>query len=408
MMTDMKKIPLLAAGFIAATAFFGGPAIANDAALTGSVVAANSDAYEQGRRALDRAEWQRARDAFEEAARSGANMDASLYWKAYSESKLRDFSAAQESIARLKAGFPKSQWIDDAEALALEMRGTKSPKALPEDEELKLYALQMLMMNDPERAEPLLKKYIEEGKSDELRDKAMFILLQHPNATDSEVLRGALSQVANVQLKISAIRLLGMLDDEKSRAMLDKVYRESDDLTVKHMIIQSYMTQDNVERLAEIARNEKDVSLRRQAVTMLGVTGEINRIADMYKTATDPEIRRAMLQGFALSGDGELLFDLLENEKDPEIRSAAIQHLIMVDVDNLGPRLQKIYENSTSASDKNALVQVMAMNGEAEPLIALYKKEENPEVRRHILQSMALFMDDPEVADFFESFLEEK
>lgn len=370
-------------------------------------LAASQDAYERGRQALDRAEWTAARDAFRNAVEAGENVEASMYWKAYAESKMKNFSAARETIARLKAAYPRSQWVDDAEALALEMSGPRTPGKLPEDEELKLYALQMLMMNDPERAEPLLEEYIKEGKSDELRDRAMFILLQHPDAANSDLLNDALSQAMNIPLKMSAIRLLGMLDDEKSRALLDKVYRESEEPAVKHMIIQSYMTQGNAERLAEIARNEKDLHLKRQAVTMLGVTGEIGLIADMYKTAKDPDIRRAMLQGFALAGDGEMLFKLLETEKDPEIRSAAIHHLIMVDMENLGPKLKKLYEGSSSVEDRNALVQVMAMNGEAETLIALYEKEKNPEVRRHILQSMAMFMDDPAVADFFESFLKE-
>ncbi|HEX6929494.1 MAG TPA: tetratricopeptide repeat protein [Gammaproteobacteria bacterium] len=377
-------------------------------AVNTGVLAAGSDAYEQGRRALDRAEWSAARDAFRTAVESGENVEASMYWKAYAESKMKNFPAARETIARLKAAYPESQWVDDAEALALEMSGPRAPGKLPEDEELKLYALQMLMMNDPERAEPLLEEYIKEGKSDELRDRAMFILLQHPDAANSDLLNDALSQAMNIPLKMSAIRLLGVLDDEKSRALLDKVYRESEEDAVKHMIIQAYMTQGNAERLAEIARTEKDLDLKRQAVTMLGVTGEIGLIADMYKTAADPEIRRAMLQGFALAGDGEMLFKLLETETDPETRSAAIHHLIMVDVENLGPKLKKLYENSSSIEDRNALVQVMAMNGEAETLIALYETEKSPEVRRHILQSMAIFMDDPAVADFFESFLKEE
>lgn len=377
-------------------------------AVNTGVLAAGSDAYEQGRRALDRAEWSAARDAFRTAVESGENVEASMYWKAYAESKMKNFPAARETIARLKAAYPESQWVDDAEALALEMSGPRAPGKLPEDEELKLYALQMLMMNDPERAEPLLEEYIKEGKSDELRDRAMFILLQHPDAANSDLLNDALSQAMNIPLKMSAIRLLGVLDDEKSRALLDKVYRESEEDAVKHMIIQAYMTQGNAERLAEIARTEKDLDLKRQAVTMLGVTGEIGLIADMYKTAADPEIRRAMLQGFALAGDGEMLFKLLETETDPETRSAAIHHLIMVDVENLGPKLKKLYENSSSVEDRNALVQVMAMNGEAETLIALYETEKSPEVRRHILQSMAIFMDDPAVADFFESFLKEE
>lgn len=402
----MKTLPKITAaiclGLMMSTSTF-----ANDIALAASV-SAPSENYEAGRRALDRAEWDEARDAFARSVRSGANVDAALYWKAYSEVKLKDYSAAQESIARLKAGFPKSQWVDDAEALALEINGIRNPRTLPEDDELKLYALQMLMMNDPERAEPLLKKYIENGKSDELREKAMFILLQHPDAASSEVLQGALNQATNIQLKISAVRLLGMLGDEKSRELLDKAYRESKDQTVKHMIIQSYMMHDNAERLAEIARNETDLGLKRQAVTMLGVTGEIGRIRDLYGKTKDPEIRRAMMQGFAMAGDGEMIFEILETETDPEMRRAAIQHLIMVDAPNLDEKLLGIYAKSQSPEEKGAIVQAMAMHGEADALIGLYKQERDPEIRRSILQSMALFMDDDRVADFFEEFLQEK
>src|SRR5690606_38581893 len=119
-----------------------------------------------------------------------------------------------------------------------------------------------------------------------------------------------------------------------------------------------------------------------------GVTGEIGLIRDMYKTEKDPEIRSAMLQGFALADEGEMLFEILETEKDPEIRSTAIQHLIMVDVEGLGERLKKLYDDSLSKGDKTALVQVMAMQGEAETLISMYHKEKDPEIRRHILQSM--------------------
>lgn len=400
----MKTYSIIAAGLLALA-----PPLtaAADVALA-ATAKAPSDAYEQGRRALDRAEWQAAREAFDKAIRQGENVDASLYWKAYAETKAKDVASARESIARLKAGFPSSQWVDDAEALAIELRGGRSGDKLPEDEELKLYALQMLMLNDPERAEPLLKKYIEEGKSDELREKAMFILLQHPDAANSDLLQGALAPAASIQMKMSAIRLLGMLDDEKSRELLDKAYRESEETAVKHMIIQSYMMQDNAEKLARIARNEKDPELKRQAVHMLAVTGEIDRIRDMYKSTDDPDIRRAMMQGFAMAGEGEFLLEVLENETDPEIRDAAISHLVMVDSPNLAERLANIYRRTDRASEKRGLVQAMAMHGESDPLIALYRQEKDPEIRRQILQSMALFMDDERVADFFEEFLKEE
>lgn len=386
---------------------FAAPVHAGSTALTAATVAASNKSYEDGRRALDRGEWQQAREAFDRAAKSGTNVDGALYWKAYAEMKLKDYPASKETIARLRAAYPQSRWAKDAHALELEMRGPRGD-ALPEDEEMKLYALQMLMMNNPERAEPLLKKYIEEGKSDELREKAMFILLQHPDAAGSDVLNSALSQATNIPLKISAVRLLGMLGDDKSRELLDQAYRESNESAVKHMIIQSYMMQKNGERLAEIIRTETDAGLKRQAVTMLGVIGEIGRVRDLYNTTDDTGIRRAMMQGFAMAGEGEMLLDVLEKETDPEVRMAAVNHLMMVDAPNLGDRLSRIYDNSRSAKEKTGVIRAMAMRGESESLIAIYRKETDTKVRREILQSMALFMNDARVADFFEDVLQEK
>jgi hypothetical protein len=384
-----------------------GPLFEGNPAWAATDTVASGSAYEAGRRAMDRAEWQEAREAFERAARAGASADAALYWKAYSEMKLKDFTDAKETIARLRAAYPQSRWTRDADALELEMRGPHGGDQLPEDEEMKLYALQMLMMNDPKRAEPLLRQYIEEGGSDNLRERAMFILLNHPDAAHSDLLSNALAPGINMNLKMSAIRLLGVLDDPKSRELLDRAYEESTKAAVKHMIIQAYMTQGNIDRLAEIALTEQNVSLQRQAVTMLGVSGEIGRVRDLYQSTDDTGIRRAMMQGFAMAGEGDVLLEVLESETDSDLRKAAINHLVMVRSPDLGERLMQIYTKSTDAQEKGSLLRTLAMKGESDALISLYRGEQDIELRRQILQSMAMFMNNARVADFFEEILQE-
>ena len=89
--------------------------------------------YNRGTAALNDGQWQKALDAFQQVAKSGGRRaDGALYWKAYTENKMGNRSAATASIAELRKQFPKSTWLKDAGALEIEMKQGTSQALRPE------------------------------------------------------------------------------------------------------------------------------------------------------------------------------------------------------------------------------------------------------------------------------------
>ena len=116
--------------------------------------------YAQGTTALDRGEFDKAAQAFTQAAAlKGERADGALYWSAYAQNKRGRRDDALQAITSLKSSYPKSRWLRDARALEVEIRQASGQSAVPDrngDEDLKLMALGGLMNADPDRALPLV------------------------------------------------------------------------------------------------------------------------------------------------------------------------------------------------------------------------------------------------------------
>ena len=120
--------------------------------------------YARGTAALDTARYEKALQAFAEAAAlKGEKADSSLYWKAFSEYKVRPCRLRWSRSRRCRRGIPDSRWLEQALALEFEVKASMgkpvSPAATP-DEELKLLALDGLLHTDSEQALPMLEKMI--------------------------------------------------------------------------------------------------------------------------------------------------------------------------------------------------------------------------------------------------------
>jgi len=80
--------------------------------------------YDDATEAIDEGQWDKAADKFAQvAAMKGKKADGALYWKAYAENKAGRRSEAVTTIAELRKNYPKSNYLKDANALELEMRG---------------------------------------------------------------------------------------------------------------------------------------------------------------------------------------------------------------------------------------------------------------------------------------------
>src|SRR5260370_12538151 len=128
-------LTLLAVGAVRQTAAqqFSARPKATGFAQQGNNAAANAMSS-GGRHLIDEAQWAKAEDKFAQYISSypkEKNLDAAMYWMAYSQYKLRKFNQSKETIDRLLKTYEKTTWKEDAELLLAQLPGAVTVKVDP-------------------------------------------------------------------------------------------------------------------------------------------------------------------------------------------------------------------------------------------------------------------------------------
>ncbi len=289
--------------------------------------------YDEAQDALDERKWERAAELFGRAAQAGGpQADDALYWRAYALHKAGRKADALAVLKRLRESFPKSNWVDDAKTLEVEINaagGTTNPEQV-DDEELKLFAINGLMGAEPERAVPLLQKFLRGNHSVRLKEKALFVLSQ----ADSPEARKTLLEIArggsHPELQRRAIEYLGVSGDH---AALRELYR-SGGPAIRERVLQAMLVAGDAEGLAAIARAESDPRLRRKAIHTLGVTGgkgSGESLKAIYAAFPDRETRMAVIEALFVQDNARALIEIFRTEKDPALKREAVQKLTLID-----------------------------------------------------------------------------
>lgn len=349
--------------------------------------------YSAGTEALDAKRWDKAAQEFADAARiDGARADAALYWKAYAESRLGRRADAAGTLGALKKRFPKSRWLKDARALEIEMRqgadgaagaaGEDAP-----DDELKLIAINSLAGSDPERAIPLLEKILAGNGSEEMKERALFVLTQ----SGSPKARSVVAEIArgrrNADLQEEAIRYLGTVGGRQSHDLLAEIYA-SGNAQAKESVLHAYMTSGDRERLLAAAKGEKSPELRETAIQLLGAMGDRASLWQLYQTETSADVKGAILNGLATGGDVEHVAELARTEKNPELRAEAIQRLGIMGT-KTEPILVSIFKAEKDPELRDAALNGLFVQGSSHALIELARAEKNREMKAEIVQKLS-------------------
>jgi len=231
-------------------------------------------AYERGARALDHRQYEEAAKAFAEAVKESSRADGALYWKAYAQSRLGQGADALNALAELQKAYAQSRWLNDAKALAIEIRQAEGKPVSPEaqaDEELKLLAINGVMRSDPEKAVPILEKMLQGPGSPRLKERALFVLLQNGSPRAREAVMNVARGGSNPDLQQSAIRSLGVFGGEQSRDLLAELYPKVTDARVKREILKALFVRGAADKIVAIARAETNADLKKDAVSKLSL-----------------------------------------------------------------------------------------------------------------------------------------
>ncbi len=288
--------------------------------------------YFRGVRALDKREFEEAIQRFSDVARqSKSRGDAALYWKAYAQNRLGRRDDALATLEELRKSFVSSRWLDDAKALEVEVRQAAGRPVSPEgenDEELKLIAINSLMSSDPERALPLLEKLVQGSHSPKLKERALFVLAQSGSARGREIVTRIAKGQSNPDVQLKAVEYLGLFGGTESRQALSEIYSASTDIPVKRAILRSFAIAKERDRLVAAAKGEKDQELRREAIRGLGIDDKAtDALTSLYATEADIEVRKEVIRALSLRDNAKSLVALARKETNPELKKEIVQSL---------------------------------------------------------------------------------
>jgi len=361
------------------------------------------EVYSAAKDALDNGQYDNAIRQFDEVAKlHGRKADGALYWKAYALNKTGNKAQALTTIGELRKTYPRSTWLRDAAALEQEMRGPANPESIS-DEELKLLALQSLMNSDPEKAVPMLEKVIQGNYPEKLKQRALFVLSQSGSEKAQQILMGLAKANNQPELQKKAIQYMGM-GGSRNRPALKEIYNSATDVSVKKAVFQAWLMCNCKEDVAALAKTEKSPELRREAIRYLGMMGGRAELLDFYKNSPDKETRKEAVGAMLLCGCGHELAEIVQTEKDPEILDKAINTLGLVGGEESLTALTNIYNSQTAVPTKKKVINSLFLHGAGKEMVALARKETNPELKRELIQKMSL-MSSPEITDYMMEIL---
>lgn len=350
-------------------------------------------AYERARASLDRRNWDDAINRFNDVVTmKGDRADAALYWKAYAESRAGRAADAQATIAALRSGYPKSRYLNDANALEVELKrggGQQVSPASQQDEDLKLLAIQGLQHSSPEQAVPLLEQILNSSNSPRVKERALYVLALSDSPRAREILVGLAKGGGNPDLQRKAIDYLAMHGRRGDQSLLEDVYRSTNDIEVRRRVLRGYMQTDDRGRLLAVAQNESNEELRATAIRYLGNSGGRTELASLYAKEASPAVRAQIVRSLGQAGAAEQLRDVVRNEKDADVRRQAIRAFAMVGREKTGTALRDMYATESTPEGKRAIMQAMHAQDDAEGLVAIARRESDPELKEYAVRRLS-------------------
>jgi hypothetical protein len=445
MNTRMKVMGAIALG---TTLLLAAPSTtASDIRIQVPIMLATSEDMDLGRELLDEREYEAAAEAYqravaqataeaaEAAAAAGAadapqaameavraaeaQAAAAMYWQAYSLERSTRYVDAQQILMELRTQYAASRWADDAEVLRYEIeerlgRGDRHYGAyddehgdtrhdqLSDQDELRMYAIQALLNADPERAIPVLERILSGDYPVREKQQALFVLSQSGDGVATDIIVQIIRDGSDPELQVQAAHMLMFGGTDTDMVAL---YDEATNSRIKRALLEASMTSGNTDLLVRAARDRSDTQVQVQAIHMLGASGASNMLEELYDDDLPREAKLALLDAFGMSGDPGPLEAILRSESDPEIRQRALRSFGIIGGD-IGDLIVGIYDRLEERQEKRAAIEALMMQGDSAALRALYHQEEDPGLKRHIVQMLTMTGDD-ESTDLLLEILEE-
>lgn len=402
--------------------------------------------YRAAREALNRNDYHRAADLFEQITsrfpKSAYAADAWYYrgfalYRAGGEDNLRD---ALQALETQHARFPKARTVSDANELKVRIRGelarlgdassaeqvtttaTAGSPACPrgsgerDDGEngIRAAALNALLQMDSENAVPIIKQVLQkrDACSAGMRKKAVFLLSQKSSGETESVLIDVAKNDPSHDVRESAVFWLGQVHTEKAAALLEEIATTSPDNRLREQAVFA-LGQSNSPRgaalLRRIAENAATpASVRDKAVFQLGqhqspenaeyLRGLFSKVArDGRNDGLRKSVLFALSQMHGVGNDKWLLGVALDNTQSDDVRKHALFSAGQAGVPSND--LVALYDRLSDRELKYQVIWVLSESHEragTDKLVEIAQKDRDIEMRKKALFWLGQ-KDDPRV-----------
>lgn len=250
-----------------------------------------------------------------------------------------------------------------------------------DNEQLKIAALEALITAPAERALLIVSKVLAGTHSNEVKERALFILSQidAPEAQET-LLRFAREE--NGALQAEAIRMIGIGGDKDALASLGAIY-SAGGAVVRGAVLEAYLIAGDKKAVFEIAANAGTREDFENAVEMLGAMGARDELRELRGRAG---VSDTLIDAYAISGDFDSLRELALDSSDPALQAQAIEALGIVGGNQVDATLVEIYRGAASEDIRKAALDGMLISGQDSGVLELYRASDNAAEKKELLE----------------------
>ncbi|HEU4508362.1 MAG TPA: HEAT repeat domain-containing protein [Pyrinomonadaceae bacterium] len=388
-------------------------------------------AFRNARDFITDGEWAKAQEMFSQYVSkypNEKNIDAALYWLAYSQHKLGWNDRCRATIDRLLQNYPQTSWKDDARVLLAQLGmyvvatvdqpgvTAVTPMALPAappalntyvytPEPAEAVAIAQTTLENVSAALVALDTNLASGSDDDPCEFKIVVLqalfqtdLQRGIVAATDWLKPGSNQTA--RCKSAALTLLGRSGGKAATPVILGFAKNEPDLKLRARAISALGSTDDdsvIDPLRDFALNGQQTDIIEAAVYALSRhTGErainvLSEIATSGKVFAHRKLAIASIASRAGEPAVDALFRIYDADQSVEIRKAVISGFANRKSERVGARLFDIARSSENVELRRAAVSSISRRGgdkAIEFLLSLYDSEKSEDVKDQIINSL--------------------
>jgi len=196
--------------------------------------------------------------------------------------------------------------------------------------------------------------------------------------------------------EIKLLALNGLMQSEPDRAfpILENLLKsaQAPRLKKRALFVLAENGSPRAQQLLErIARGNANPDLQLEAINYMSVlnrkqgnNGQV--LFEIYNSSTDAGVKRAVIHALVAGQDKDRLLQIARSEKNPDLR---IQVIHMLPAIAAQPEMWQLYQSETVPEVKKQILYAMAGAGNSEKLLEVARTEKDASLRRTAIQGLA-------------------